>query len=177
MNKRIAVTALLIAFATLFLVTLPSAASASVTLNQYEKQVLALVNKERAERHLAKLTINTNLTTAARAHSTEMGLMQYFAHNSASGEKWSRRIVRFGYTNKGYNYWMAGETLFWGAGLYSSPVNVVDSWMASPLHKKAILTKVFRQAGIGAVRSVGGYGEVTDNVWFFTLDLGRRIAD
>lgn len=176
MNKRIAVTALMIAFATLFLVTLPSAAPASVTLNDYEKQVLALVNKERAERHLAKLTINTKLTTAARAHSTEMGLMQYFAHNSASGEAWSRRIIRFGYTPKGYRYWKAGETLFWGAGLFSSPVNVVDEWMASPAHKKAILTKVFRNAGVGAVRC-DGYGECTEDVWFFTLDMGRRIAD
>jgi uncharacterized protein YkwD len=176
MSKRIAIIAFLIAVTSLFLVTLPALASA-LTLNQYEKQVLTLVNRERAERHLAKLTINTKLTNAARAHSTEMGLQQYFAHDSASGERWSRRIIRFGYTNKGYDYWKAGETLFWGAGLYSSPVNVVDTWMASPSHKKAILTKVFRQAGIGAVRSSGGYGEVTGDVWFFTLDMGRRIAN
>lgn len=176
MNMRIAVTALLIAFATLFLVTLPSAApAASVTLNDYEKQVLALVNKERTERHLAKLTVSAKLTNAAREHSTEMGLMQYFAHNSASGETWSKRIIRFGYTPKGCRYWKAGETLFWGAGLCSSPVNVVDSWMASPSHRKTILTKVFRQAGVGAVRS-SGYGECTEDVWFFTFDLGRRIA-
>jgi uncharacterized protein YkwD len=177
MSKRIAVIVLLLAVAILYCVTLPSVAPAAVTLSEYETQVLALVNKERTDRHLAKLTINAKLTTAARSHSTEMGVMQYFAHDSASGEKWSQRIIRFGYTSKGYNYWKAGETIFWGAGLYSSPVNVVDSWMASPAHKKAILTKVFRQAGVGAVRSVGGYGEVTDDVWFFTLDMGRRIAD
>ena len=176
MNKRIAVTALLIAFATLFFVTLPSAAPASVTLNDYEKQVLALVNKERTERHLAKLTVSAKLTNAAREHSTEMGLMQYFTHDSASGETWSKRIIRFGYTPKGCRYWKAGETLFWGAGLCSSPVNVVDSWMASPSHRKTILTKVFRQAGVGAVRSSGGYGECAEDVWFFTFDLGRRIA-
>lgn len=175
MRKRIAVTALLIAVASLFLVTLPAVASA-VTLNKYEKQVLALVNKERAARHLAKLTVSTKLTKAARAHSTEMGRKQYFTHDSTSGESWSNRIIRFGYTKSGYRYWKVGETLFWGAGLYSSPVNVVDEWMASPAHRKVILTKVFRNAGIGAVRCSGGYGECTEDVWFFTLDLGRRIA-
>jgi uncharacterized protein YkwD len=176
-SKRITVIALLIAVATLFLITLPSVASATVTLNQYEKQVLALVNKERTDRHLAKLTVNTKLTSAARAHSTEMGQLQYFTHNSLSGETWRQRLIRFGFTSKGYHFWKAGEALFWGAGLYSSPVNVVDSWMASPSHKKAILTKVFRQAGIGAVRSSSGYGDCTDDVWFFTLDMGRRIVD
>jgi uncharacterized protein YkwD len=175
MNKRIAVTALLIAVASVFLVTLPAMASA-VTLNDYEKQVLALVNKERTTRHLARLTVNAKLTSAAREHSTEMGLMQYFAHDSASGETWSKRIIRFGYTPKGCRYWKAGETIFWGAGLYSSPVNVVDEWMASPGHRRVILTKVFRNAGVGAVRSSAGYGECTADVWFFTLDLGRRIA-
>jgi uncharacterized protein YkwD len=150
--------------------------ASAVTLNKYEKQVLALVNKERATRHLSKLTVNTKLMKAARAHSTQMGRKQYFTHKSASGQSWSKRIIRFGYKKRGYRYWKVGENLFWGAGLYSSPVNVVDEWMASRAHRKVILTKVFRNAGVGAVKCSGGYGGCTEDVWFFTLDLGRRIA-
>jgi uncharacterized protein YkwD len=173
-TKRCAINTLFLAIMALALVSLPSVAHASVTLNDYEKQVLGLVNKERAKRGLVKLSVNTKLTRAAREHSRDMGMQQYFAHNSPSGETWRARIIRHGYTPEGCSYWKVGENIFWGAGLYSSPVYVVDRWMASTAHRQVILTKAFRAAGVGAVRCRSGYGGCPGDVWFFTLDLGRR---
>lgn len=173
MAHRLVTLVSLLAFAALLLFSLPSSASATVTLNSYEKQVLSLVNQERAKRGLAKVTVNEYLWRASRAHSREMGDKQYFSHNSYNGESFSKRIVRFGYTYKGYTYWKVGENIAWGSGLYSSPVAVVDKWMASSTHRAVILTKVFRQIGIGAVKSNKSY-KGQNNVWFFTLDLGRR---
>ena len=46
--------------------------------------------------------------------------------------------------------------------------------MASSTHRAVILTKDFRDMGVGAV-SCDGYGTVDGKVWFFTLDLGRRV--
>ena len=173
MAHRLIALVSLLAFSALLLFSLPSSASATVTLNSYEKQILSLVNQERAERGLAKLTVNEYLWRASRAHSREMGAQQYFSHNSYNGESFSKRIVRFGYTYKGYTYWKVGENIAWGSGLYASPVAVVDKWMASSTHRAVILTKVFRSIGVGAVKSADGY-KGQDDVWFFTLDLGRR---
>jgi uncharacterized protein YkwD len=171
--RHLPVTALLIAVVMTFFALLPAAASA-LTLNEYEAQILALVNEERAARDLPTLTPHAKLTRAARHHSTEMGERQYFAHDSFSGERWNARIARFGYGPRGCRVWRVGETIFWGSGLCASPVNVVGQWMASPAHRRVMLTRTFRAAGVGAVECQDGYAGC-DNVWFFTLDLGRRV--
>ena len=48
--------------------------------------------------------------------------------------------------------------------------------MKSPAHRAVILTRAFRDIGVGAVKTTDGYGSIDGTVWFFTLDLGRRIA-
>jgi len=150
-------------------------ALATVQLNSYEKQVVSLVNKQRAKRGLAKLRVNARLVSAARGHSTEMGEVKYFAHNSANGESWSRRVIRYGYKRSGYSYWKAGENIYWGSSLYSSPVACVNAWMHSKAHRTVILTKRFRDIGVGAVKTCTGYRGIDGTVWFFTMDVGRRI--
>ena len=51
---------------------------------------------------------------------------------------------------------------------------IVGQWMKSSTHRAVILTKTFRDLGVGAV-SCKGYSGVSGTVWIFTLDLGRRI--
>ena len=174
MKTRCGIVIVLVALAALLFATMPAAAPASISLNSYEQQLVNCINKERTARHLAKLRVNTKLVDSARSHSADMGEKQYFDHDSPSGETWSTRIVRHGYTREGYRTWKAGENIAWGAGLYSSPVAIVDSWMGSSMHRAVILAKDFRDLGVGAV-SCDGYGSVDGPVWFFTLDLGRRV--
>ena len=162
--------AVLLAFA-----VLPATALATpAPLNSNEQMLLTLVNKERTKRGLAKVHINARLLTAARAHSKEMGTRQYFSHDSANGESFSKRLIRYGYKRSGYSYWKVGEDIYYGSGLSSSPVAVVAAWMASPGHRAVILTKAFRDIGVGAVVCSSGYANCTHPVTFFTLDLGRR---
>lgn len=154
---------------------LAAPALAGTKLTKYEKQLFTLVNKERAKHHLASLRLNGKLVKASRGHSDEMGEVKYFDHASASGETWSDRVVRYGYAREGYDYWKAGENLYYGANLLSSPVACVDAWMKSKAHRKVLLTKVFRDVGVGAVKTKTGYGNIDGAVWFFTMDVGRRI--
>lgn len=173
MKKSAAIIALLVFVCSL---VLAAPVLATTELNSYEKQVATLVNKQRAKYGLAALRVNGRLVDAARAHSADMGARQYFSHDSASGEAWSSRIVSHGYTRSGYRFWKAGENIYWGSGLYATPYATVKAWMASKAHRAVILTRVFRDIGIGAVKCDGGYAGCDGTVWFFTLDLGRRIA-
>ena len=135
------------------------------------------MNRQRAKYGLSQLRLNAELTAAARLHSADMGTRKYFEHNAPapSEETWSARIIRCGYTRSGYRSWKAGENISYGAGLYSSPVFVVDSWMKSPAHRAVILTKTFRDIGVGAFKTEDGYANIDGAVWFFTLDVGRRV--
>jgi len=157
------------------LVILPATASASITLTPKEKRVVALINKIRANRDLPKLWVKPCLVRAARTHSAEMGEEQYFDHDSANGESFARRLIRNGYKRSGFSFWKVGENIAWGSGLYSTPEVIVDNWMHSKAHKAVILTKCFRNIGIGVTVCDEGYGDCSDPVTFFTLDLGRRI--
>ncbi len=151
-------------------------ALASTNLSRYEKQIFSLINKERTNRGLSALRLNAKLVDSSRGHSADMGRSDYFGHDSQNpqGESWSSRIVRYGYSRKGYSYWKAGENIYWGAQLYSSPVACVDSWMHSPAHRAVILTKRFRDLGVGTYKAKSGYQGVDGVVWVFTMDVGRR---
>lgn len=164
---------------------LAAPALASTQLNTYEKQLVTLINKERAKRGLVQLRVNGRLMESSRAHSVEMGELDYFSHDSLNprGEDWSSRIIRYGYT-----YWKAGENIFWGAGLYSSPYVVmygddmraggkdrrIHGWMDSSAHRAVILTRNVRDLGVGAYKAEGGFQGVDGAVWVFTMDVGRR---
>jgi uncharacterized protein YkwD len=155
---------------------LAAPALASTPLNTYEKQLVSLINKERAKRGLRAVRVHEKLVTAAQAHSGQMAQGKFFSHDSVEpqGESFSARIVRYGYQRRGYRSWKAGEDIYYGAMLFSSPVACVDAWMKSPDHRAVILTKDFRDIGVGAIKTDSGFQGVGGTVWIFTMDMGRR---
>jgi uncharacterized protein YkwD len=165
--------ALLVALAVLVFAATAAPSIASPQLNAYEQQIVKYVNQERVERHLPKLKVQSALVAAARAHSTDMGQNKYFEHDSLDGSSFADRIIANGYDREGYSSWKTGETIGWGAGLYSAPVLIVDQWMDSPMHRAVILKKSLKEIGVGAV-STEGFGSVEGTVWFFTVDAGAR---
>jgi len=173
-RKHIELAVLLAALLTLLFSALPAIASAGPALNSYELQLVTCINLERAQRGLPQLRISPSLVTSARAHSADMGQRKYFDHNVPGGETWQARVIRSGYSLRGYKVWKAGEDIYWGAGLKSSPVAAVDAWMHSATHRAVILAKGFRDIGVGAIQAPDGGGQASGPVWFFTMDAGVR---
>ena len=147
------------------------AAAATIRATNTEKQVLALVNHVRATHGMARLNIVPSLERASRAHSREMLGRQYFSHASYSGASFSSRLIRSGYTTAGYSNWTAGENIAYGWHSSGSPKAIVAAWMRSAPHRAVILTRRFRNAGVG--RASGTF-KGTAGVVFFTLDCGAR---
>jgi uncharacterized protein YkwD len=146
----------------------PPRAGASVSLTKIERQVLACVNQKRVGHGLARVHAQANLVRAARAHSRDMAHRCFFAHTSAAGETYVQRVVDFGYEATGWARWTVGENIYNArAGtLMAAAQVVVMRWMRSPVHRRVLLGKAYRDAGIG-VHGNGG-------TRYFTLDLGRR---
>ncbi|WP_243143238.1 CAP domain-containing protein [Clostridium estertheticum] len=124
------------------------AASTSTANNKLEKEVVTLVNKERAKQGLAPLTDNVKLSNVARTKSEDMVAKDYFDHTSPTYGSPFDMMKQFGIT-----YTAAGENIAMGQQTASS---VMTSWMNSPGHKANILGKNFTDIGVGVAKDKSG---------------------
>jgi uncharacterized protein YkwD len=146
-------------------------AGASIRLTSSEKSVLALVNHARTSRGLHSVRVVGALEKAARSHSHNMIVRDYFSHNSASGATFSSRLCAFGYSPSGCTSWCVGEIIGYSSSS-STPSSVFRAWMNSPGHRTIILTPSFRDVGVGAAK--GTFCGVA-GVSMFTVDFGHRV--
>jgi uncharacterized protein YkwD len=146
----------------------PAGASAVTSLTVLEREVLAAVNAERGVRGLAPVRAQADLTGAARAHALSMAHRAFVSHDSANGRSFSLRLLDHGYARSGFSGWVVGEDIASArAGtVAATPRGVVLLWMRSAPHRRVILGRTFRDAGVG-VHGAGGER-------YFTLDLGHR---
>jgi uncharacterized protein YkwD len=76
----------------------------------------------------------------------------FFGHESHDGTSFSSRIRRH-YSTRGWDSWSVGETLLASQGGGTDASSVVEAWLASPPHRKVILSPTWRDAGIGVLFS------------------------
>lgn len=138
-----------------------------------EQAVVARINQVRRGRGLRPLRMNLRLAAAADFHSKDMGRRGYFEHDSANGTAFWRRIERF-YPSRGFRSWTVGENLLWGSDSYGAAF-AVREWMASPPHRQNLLSRDWREVGIGAVFFTNAPGEYGRRpVTIVTADFGSR---
>jgi uncharacterized protein YkwD len=138
-----------------------------------EGAVVARINVIRRRHGLRGLRSNRRLAAAAAYHSADMAKKGYFEHDSANGTAFWRRIERF-YPSRGFNSWTVGENLLWASDTYGAAF-AVREWMHSPPHRANILSRDWREVGIGAVIAAwapGAYGGRA--VTIVTADFGAR---
>ena len=135
--------------------------------------VLADLNRIRVEYGLKPLTLSPSLSEAAMAHTQEMLAKGYFAHNSADGQPFWKRIEGF-YPQGSFGHWAVGENLYWTPGTTTAAAGV-QAWMASPPHRANILNPAWRQIGIATLSSSDAPG-IYDGlaVTLITTDFGVR---
>jgi uncharacterized protein YkwD len=138
-----------------------------------ESAVVARINAVRRSHGLRPLRHNSRLAAAADFHSRDMGRRGYFEHDSANGTAFWRRIERF-YPSRGFRSWTVGENLLWGTDRYGAAF-AVREWMNSPPHRENILSRDWREVGIGAAFFASAPGEYHGRaVTIVTADFGSR---
>ncbi|MDG4808321.1 CAP domain-containing protein [Micromonospora sp. WMMD1120] len=113
------------------------------------REVVDLVNAERAKAGCKALTINEKLMTAAQRHSQDQADHQKMSHTGSDGSNAGTRLDRVGYTWRTY-----GENVAWNQ---KSPTAVMDAWMNSSGHRANILNCAFTEIGVGIASSNGPY--------------------
>lgn len=116
--------------------------------NKIEKEVVTLVNQERAKQGLAPLKENSQLSNVARTKSEDMANNNYFSHTSPTYGSPFDMMKHFGIT-----YTAAGENIAMGQ---KDAASVMTSWMNSPGHKANILSKDFTEIGVGLAKDKSG---------------------
>lgn len=113
------------------------------SLSTFERQVVDLVNAERAKAGLRPLMADLQLTKVARLKSQDMRDQDYFDHISPIYGSPFEMMDQYG-----ISYRLAGENIAAGQ---RTPAETMDGWMNSPGHKTNILKPEFTHIGVGYI--------------------------
>ena len=124
---------------------------------EYVDQIFILVNNARSEAGLPGLKLNAKLTTAAKAHSIDMGCNNYMSHTGTDNSSYYDRI-----TKQGYAYSIASENLFARPPEFKGDGQTAfDWWMSDQNNRASILNAKVTEFGVAYVAvdgsALGGY--------------------
>lgn len=109
-----------------------------------EARMLDLLNAERVRAGLRPVVADERLRQVARLHSEDMLRLGYFSHTSPKGSSPADRLRQQGIT-----FMSSGENL-----AYAPNVDVAhNGLMASPGHRRNILTPEYSRVGIGVINA------------------------
>lgn len=136
------------------------------SIKQVDVATVCLLNAQRRRHHLRPLHMNKKLSLASRRHARSMAAHHFFAHGNFVGR------IRAVHYLAGVRSWIVGENIAWGSQRLGTPEAIVRAWMHSPPHRANILSRSFREIGIGVSRGAPVAG-VDDGVTYAT-DFGKR---
>jgi uncharacterized protein YkwD len=129
---------------------------------QMRLAVLCLVNEQRAEHGLPKLTPSDKLDRSAQGWTDSMVDSDEFTHGSAFMDRISAT---------GFDWTTVGENIATG---YETPSSVVQAWMRSPGHCANILDPAYREVGTGV--SARRIPRASSELGTWTQDFGRLMG-
>ena len=117
----------------------------------YVQQLVGLINQARSDAQLPPLSVNSQLTAAAQAHSLDMACGDFLSHTGSDGSWIGDRLAVAGYNT--YNY---EEIIAIG-----SPQDAMSQWRNSQPHWESVLNPMVTEIGVGyaynAASQFGGY--------------------
>jgi uncharacterized protein YkwD len=160
-----AVFALITAIGLLTSTAAPAAASAcadaelpaaQLTLEGFDESLSCLINEYRAGSGLQQLRPNPVLHRAAWAYANSLLRGRFFSHHGDfAGHPHSSttvgRLREIGYIRPGY-VWIVGEDLRWSTPVTSSPAEILQMWINSPIHHMYLVKPKFDELGVAGAR-------------------------
>lgn len=135
-----------------------------------ELSFLNLLNAARKQKGLSELTLNQDLSRAARYHSYDMGKQNYFEHDSYDRNQVSDELIKVCGTFErifkfvpSFNIRGCAENI--AAGNFSAD-ETYNQWFNSPGHYKNMFSSKYKTIGIGYVQ-VGN----SDFIHYWTTDF------
>lgn len=121
---------------------------------ELEEEMLILVNRDRREHGLKPLLMDEELRRIARAHSEDMALNDFCAHESSDGRTLFDRIYQGGVWASSFAENVAKDT---------AVETAEEGLMNSPGHRENLLDSNYTHIGIGIFCATDGYIYVTQD--------------
>lgn len=121
-----------------------------------QDEINRLINVERGKNGCSALTVNAQLTQAARDHSAWMAQTGTFSHTGSGGSSFVDRAKAAGYAQP------SAENIAYG---YRTASEVVNGWMNSSGHRANIVNCKSKTVGVGVVLKA-------DGTPYYTQDFG-----
>jgi uncharacterized protein YkwD len=125
-----------------------------------------LVNWARRSHGLGQLRDSNRLDRSSRLRALAIRRCQQFSHTPC-GQSFGTVFTRAGYRAS-----RIGENIAWGGGPLGSARSTFERWLASPAHRRTLLTPAWRDLGVGVVRASRLFGVMEVSVW--VAHFGRR---
>jgi uncharacterized protein YkwD len=144
-----------------------------VPLDALEAELLTRLNALRRSRGRRPLRPSAPLATAADTHSRSLAKRGLFVHRLPGAPPFYRRVRKF-YAARGYRGWTVGENIV-AASPGLTAAGAIQAWLATPSHRRNLLSRGWREVGFGAVQATNAPG-----VWaggattIVTADFGAR---
>lgn len=129
------------------------------------ENIIYLVNKERVYYGLTPVKVDAQLQDAATAKSKDMINRNYFEHYAYGLKPWDFMA------RAGYNLSAGGENL---AMNFEDSEDIVNAWMASPLHRNNILNANFEDIGVGVVKGAYADNNFSKETTMVTEMFGKK---
>ena len=126
----------------------------SAAQDRVERAVIQQVNHIRAQHGLRPLRRSRGLARAADVKAEEVAQTSVLSHSSPDGTPMSSRVHHY------VNARAVGETLGYVPARSRQATAIVKAWMASPAHRDALLSPMFRRAGVGRRRGRLGSSKI-----------------
>jgi uncharacterized protein YkwD len=138
------------------------------------RSLLIAVNATRRAHGLRALRLSAPLTEAAYAHAQSLAVAGQFTHAWPTTNRVFGSWIRTFYPARGFRRWSAGENLLWASPGFTA-TGAVQQWLASPIHRRVMLTPSWRELGVGVVAATaapGAYGG--RDVQIAAAEFGKR---
>lgn len=147
--------------------------------NQFELQMLALINQERTSRGLDALKLEQKLNSAAEEHSQWMLETNTFSHTGENGSSPGQRMRDAGFTFSGS--WASAENVAWqsergASGIADDVADLHRALMNSPGHRANILNPDLVYVGIGIEVGTFTHGSYGYESVMVTQNFARTSA-
>ena len=121
-------------------------------LDQAGRDLVTLMNRQRAARGLIVLRLDPDLMAIAKDRADVMAANDRMSHTEPNGQKVFDRL-----TDAGLTWYGAGEIIAWNNyPTEYSTAEAIRAWMASPGHRAIIVSTGYNYVGFGAAVSASG---------------------
>lgn len=139
----------------------------AAAMKKARRSMICMVNYARKKKGLKRYRPHRQLTWAAGRKARDI-LRCGFSH-TACGRRFDFWIRKSNYLGPGG--WQTGENIAWGGGRLGNVRAIFVAWMKSPGHRKAILSRNFKDLGTGVIK---GKFEGTPGARIWVLHFGSH---